>query len=523
LLFTSPYPDVQIPDIPLHEFVLAGALARARTPALIDGPTGRSLTYAQLADGVERFAAGLAAAGFGKGDVFAIVLPNLPEFAIAVFGVSRAGGISTTVNPLSTASEIRAQLRDSGARYLLTLPLFLPCCREAVEGTQVQEIFVFGEADGAKPAAELMAAGGRAPEVSIDPARDLVTLPYSSGTTGVAKGVMLTHRNVVANVAQVQSLLRTEPADVSLAVAPFFHALGLAVILAGSLHAGASVITQPRFELDAFLAAIQKYRVTWLALVPPIMMALATHPLVDRYDLSSLKLAGSGGAPLSAELEKAAAARLGCTIFQAYGMTETSCVATLPAAREPEQIRPGTCGQLLPSTEARVVDVTTGADLGPGHDGEIWMRGPQVMAGYLQRPEESRLTLVDGGWLRTGDIGHFDDHGYVCVVDRLKELIKYKGFQVPPAELEAVLLAHHAVADAAVIPVPDEEAGEIPKACVVRSGDVTAQELIDHVAARVAHYKRVRRVEFVDSIPKSATGKILRRQLVLRERAAAGE
>jgi len=324
-------------------------------------------------------------------------------------------------------------------------------------------------------------------------------------------------------MAQVQSLLRIQPADVSLAVAPLFHVLGLAVILAGSLRAGATVVTQPRFELDAFLAAIQRYRVTWLALVPPIMTALATHPLVDRYDHSSLTLAGSGGAPLSAEMEKAAAARLGCTIFQAYGMTETSCVATLPATREPEQVRPGTCGQLLPGTEARVVDVTTGEDLGPGQDGELWVRGPQVMSGYLGRPEETRLTLVDGGWLRTGDIGHFDDHGYVCVVDRLKELIKYKGFQVPPAELEAVLLAHPAIADAAVIPVPDKEAGEIPKAYVVRSNDLTAQDIMDHVAARVASYKRVRLVEFVDTIPKSATGKILRRQLVLRDRSAVPE
>jgi acyl-CoA synthetase (AMP-forming)/AMP-acid ligase II len=520
LLFRSPHPDVQVPDLPLHEFVLGGVERHGDRPALIDGPSGRSLSYAQLADGVERFAAGLAVRGFGKGDVLGILLPNLPEYAVAVYGVSRAGGVSTTINPLCTPDEIRKQLQDSEARYLLTLPLLLPSCREAVEGTNVEQIFVLGEAAGATPVAALMDAGARAPEVSIDPARDLVTLPYSSGTTGMAKGVMLTHRNVVANVAQIQCLLRTDPEDVSLGVVPFFHILGLTGILAVSLHAGAAVVTQPRFDLDAFLEAIQRYRVTSLAVVPPIVLALARHPLVDRYDLSSVKVVGSAAAPLSAELQEAAAGRLSCTFFQGWGMTESGAV-TLPALGEPERIRPGTSGQLVPNTEARVVDLGTGADLGPGQDGELWVRGPQVTAGYLKKPEESRLTLVEGGWLRTGDIGHVDEDGYVSVVDRAKELIKYKGFQVPPAEMEGILLTHPSIADAAVIPVPDLEAGEIPKAYVVKKGEVTAEEIMDYVGARVAHYKRIRQVEFIESIPKTASGKVLRRELVMRERAAA--
>jgi acyl-CoA synthetase (AMP-forming)/AMP-acid ligase II len=521
LLFRSPHPDVQVPDLPLHEFVLGGVERHGDRPALIDGPSGRTLSYAQLAEDVERFAAGLTVSGFGKGDVLGIVLPNMPEYAVAVYGVSRAGGVSTTINPLYKPEEVRKQLQDSEARYLLTLPLLLPSCREAVEGTNVEQIFVLSEAEGATPVAALMGAGVPAPEVSIDPARDLVTLPYSSGTTGTAKGVMLTHRNVVANVAQMQSLERREPEDVLLGVVPFFHAAGLHVVLATSLHAGATVVTQPRFDLEAFLEAIQRYRVTWLAMVPPIVLALAKHPLVDRYDLSSVKLAGSGAAPLSAELEGAAARRLSCTFYQGWGMTEASAMLTMPSVREPERIRPGTSGQLVPNTEARVVDLGTGADLGLGQDGELWVRGPQVMAGYLKKPEESRLTLVEGGWLRTGDIGHVDEDGYVSVVDRAKELIKYKGFQVPPAEMEGLLLTHPAIADAAVIPVPDVEAGEIPKAYVVRKGEVTAEEIMDYVGARVAHYKRIRRVEFVESIPRSASGKVLRRELVMRERAAA--
>jgi acyl-CoA synthetase (AMP-forming)/AMP-acid ligase II len=521
LLFRSPHPDVQVPDLPLHEFVLGGVERHGDRPALIDGPSGRTLSYARLAEDVERFAAGLTVSGFGKGDVLGIVLPNLPEYAVAVYGVSRAGGVSTTINPLYKPEEVRKQLQDSLARYLLTLPLLLPSCREAVEGTNVEQIFVLGEAAGATPVAALMGAGVRAPEVSIDPARDLVTLPYSSGTTGVAKGVMLTHRNVVANVAQIQTLLRTEPEDVVLGVVPFFHIFGLTGILAASLHAGATVVTQPRFDLEAFLEAIQRYRVTSLSVVPPIVLAIAKHPLVDRYDLSGVKLVGSAAAPLSAELEEAAAGRLSCTFFQGWGMTEASGAVTLPLVREPERIRRGTLGQLVPNTEARVVDLGTGVDLGPGQDGELWVRGPQVMAGYLKKPEESRLTLLEGGWLRTGDIGHFDEDGYVSVVDRAKELIKYKGFQVPPAELEGLLLTHPAIADAAVIPVPDPEAGEIPKAYVVTRGGVTAEEIMDYVGTRVAHYKRIQRVEFVESIPRSASGKILRRELVMRERAAA--
>jgi acyl-CoA synthetase (AMP-forming)/AMP-acid ligase II len=522
LVFRSPFPDIRIPDLPLHEFVLDGLGPRGEKAALIDGPSGRTLTFAQLAGAVERLAAGLAASGFGRGDVFAVLLPNLPEYAIAVYGVSRAGGVSTTVNPLYTPGEIHKQLQDSEARLLLTIPPFLPACREAIQGTRVEEIVVLGEAEGVRSLSDLMATGDRAPEVSIDPARDLVFMPYSSGTSGVPKGVMLTHRNVVANVAQVQAVLKTEPTDVGIAVLPFFHIYGLSVIMAGSLYAGATLVTQPRFDLEAFLEAIQRYHVTGLSLVPPIVLALAKHPLVDRYDLSSVRYAGSGAAPLAADVEEAAGRRLDCTFAQGWGMTETSGVGTVTPYRDAGRVRPGTSGLLLPNTEARVVDVATGEDLGPGQDGEIWVRGPQMMAGYLKQPEETIETLVQGGWLRTGDVGHIDGEGYLSVVDRVKELVKYKGFQVPPAELEGILLTHPAIADAAVIPVSDLEAGEIPKAFVVRKGEVTAEEVMDFVAARTANYKRVRRVEFVDAVPRSASGKILRRELVLRERAASG-
>jgi acyl-CoA synthetase (AMP-forming)/AMP-acid ligase II len=277
----------------------------------------------------------------------------------------------------------------------------------------------------------------------------------------------------------------------------------------------------PRFDLEQFLGLIQEHRITFAHLVPPIVLALAKHPLVDRYDLSSLKNVLSGAAPLGAELERACAERLGVGVIQGYGMTEASPVTHVRPLDD--TTHPGSIGPTLPSTESRIVDPAGGEDLPPGSNGEIWVRGPQVMQGYLNDPAATARTVDADGWLHTGDIGHVDDDGFFYVVDRLKELIKYKGYQVPPAELEAILVTHPAVADAAVTPHPDEEAGEIPKAFVVLRPDAeaTAEELMAYVAERVSPQRRVRLVEFVTEIPKSASGKILRRVLVERERAGA--
>jgi acyl-CoA synthetase (AMP-forming)/AMP-acid ligase II len=517
----SPHPDVTVPDLPLHEFVLADAVRRADQAALVDGPSGRTLTYGQLAGGVRRVAAGLAARGFGKGDVFAIFSPNLPEYALAFYGVSAAGGVNTTVSPLYTADELTRQLDDAGARFLLTVPPFLDKALEAAGRSGVEEVFVLGEAEGATPFAALLAAGETPPAVEIDPAEDLVALPYSSGTTGVSKGVMLTHRNLVANICQGVPVLLAGEGERLIAVLPFFHIYGLVVLMCSALSRGSTLVTMPRFDLEQFLGLLQDQRITRAYVAPPIVLALAKHPLVDKYDLSSLRSIFSGAAPLDAALERACADRLGCEVMQGWGLTETSPVVTTNY-NAPHGYRPGSVGVPLPNTEMRVVDPATGADVARGETGELLVRGPQVMKGYLNAPEATEAMLDPDGWLHTGDLGTIDEAGYVFIVDRVKELIKYKGLQVAPAELEAVLLSHPAVGDAAVVRFPDEEGGEVPKAFVVASTPVDPEELMAFVAERVAPYKKIRRVEFVDEIPKAASGKILRRVLMERDRQAAG-
>jgi acyl-CoA synthetase (AMP-forming)/AMP-acid ligase II len=504
--------------MPLADFVLGEAGARGDKPALIDGPSGRTITYEGLAKSVRAVAGGLAARGFAKGDVLAIYSPNLPEYAVAFHAVATLGGINTTINPLNTPNELAAQLNDSSARYLLTVPQLMDSAASAAGESKVEEIFVFGEAKGATPFASLASAGVDPPEVHIDPRKDLVVLPYSSGTTGGPKGVMLTHLNLVANLCQTESVLQVKETDVAIGILPFFHIYGMTVIMNSVVHRGGTVVTMPRFDLDQFLTTLQDHRVTRAYLVPPIVLALAKHPAVDIYDLSALELIMSGAAPLGADLSEACAERLGCLVIQGYGLTETSPV-THANDENPEGNKPGSIGPVLPNTEAKVVDPESGTELAVGDRGEVWIRGPQVMLGYLNNPEATAAIFDKKGWLKTGDIGYVDDDGYFFLVDRLKELIKYKGYQVAPAELEALLVSHPAVADAAVVPAADDEAGEVPKAFVVKTDDVSADELMGFVAARVAPYKKIRYVEFIDEIPKSASGKILRR--FLRDRAPA--
>jgi acyl-CoA synthetase (AMP-forming)/AMP-acid ligase II len=265
------------------------------------------------------------------------------------------------------------------------------------------------------------------------------------------------------------------------------------------------------------LQIMQDYKVTFAFLVPPIVLALAKHPLVDKYDLSNLRMIISGAAPLSEDLARVCADRLGCLVGQGYGLTETSPVTHVSSAI-PDEIKPASIGTCVANTECKVVDTQTGAELGSNQEGEIWIRGPQVMRGYLNNPDATTAAIDDQGWFRTGDIGYADDDGYFYIVDRVKELIKYKGYQVAPAEVEAVLISHPAITDAAVIPSPDEEAGEVPKAFVVLKEELTPAEIMAFVAGQVAPHKQVRRVEVIDQIPKSASGKILRRILIERER-----
>ncbi|MFI9152925.1 4-coumarate--CoA ligase family protein [Streptomyces sp. NPDC053367] len=521
-MFRSEYADVQPVELPIHDAVLGSAAGHGDTPALVDGTDGTTITYAQLDRFHRRIAAALADTGVRKGDVLALHSPNTIAFPTAFYAATRAGASVTTVHPLATAEEFAKQLADSAARWIVTVSPLLATARRAAElAGGVQEIFVCDSAPGHRSLIDMLASAAPEPEVAIDPAEDVAALPYSSGTTGVPKGVMLTHRQIATNLAQLEPAVSAGPGERVLAVLPFFHIYGLTALMNAPLRKGATVVVLPRFELDTFLAAIQNHRITALYVAPPIVLALAKHPAVAQYDLSSLKYLISAAAPLDARLAAACSRRLGLPpVAQAYGMTELSPGTHVVPLDAMDAAPPGTVGRLIAGTEMRIVSLDDpGKDLGTGEPGEILIRGPQVMKGYLGRPDATAAMIDPDGWLHTGDVGHVDDDGWLFVVDRVKELIKYKGFQVAPAELEALLLTHPGILDAAVVGAHDDDGNEIPHAHVVRRPDadgLTEGEVMMYVAERVAPYKRVRRVTFIDSVPRAASGKILRREL--RER-----
>jgi len=522
MIVKSMSPSVSIPEVSITQYVLRHADRLGDKPALIDGPTGRTVTYRQLQDGVRRAAAGLARLGFGKGDVLAIYSPNLPEYGIALLAAASLGGITTTANPLYTADELAKQLMDSRARFLVTVPPFLDKAREAAaKSGGVEDIFVFGSAEGARPFAELLQAGAEPPAVRIAPRDDIVVLPYSSGTTGLPKGVMLTHYNLVANLCQAEGMQHFAgfgETDVVMAVLPFFHIYGMVVIMMLGLAGGGTIVVMPRFDMQEFLGLIQKHRVTILPIVPPIVLGMVKHPAVAQFDLSSVRLVFSGAAPLGEDMARELSRKLNCPVVQGYGMTEASPITHLsPTSNAP--MKPGSAGRVIPNTEVKIADVATGESVPQGREGELWIRGPQIMKGYLNRPQETADCLDREGWYHTGDVGYVDADGFFFIVDRTKELIKYKGLQVAPAELEALLVTHPAVLDAAVVRRADEEAGEVPKAYVVLKADeasreATAEAIMGWIAERVAPHKRIRHLAFIDQIPKSASGKILRRVLM---------
>ncbi|MCX4730363.1 4-coumarate--CoA ligase family protein [Streptomyces sp. NBC_01363] len=520
-VFHSDYPAVQTLDVPIHEAVLGQATTSyGDTVALIDGTDDSSaLTYRQLDAFHRKIAAALAGAGVRKGDVLALHSPNTIAYPAVFFGATRAGATVTTVHPLATAEEFAKQLRDSSARWIVTVSPLLDTARKAAGLVgSIEQIFVCDRAEGHTSVLDMLATTAPEPRVTADPGEDIAALPYSSGTTGTPKGVMLTHRSMGTNLEQLRPFIPMGPGARILAVLPFFHIYGLTALMNAPLRLGATVVVLPRFDLDQFLAAIEKHRITGLYVAPPIVLALAKHPAVDRYDLSSLEYVVSAAAPLDASLAAACSKRLGLPpVRQAYGMTELSPgthVVPLAAENPP----PGAVGKLLPSTEMRIVPLS---DSSSGQ-GEILIRGPQVMKGYLGRPEATAEMIDADGWMHTGDIGHVDADGWLFVVDRVKELIKYKGYQVAPAELEALLLTHPSIADAAVIGVTDDERNEVPKAYVVRqpsAPDLTADDVMTYVAEHVAPYKKVRQAEFIDAIPRATSGKILRRELRDRERS----
>ncbi|WP_336625219.1 MULTISPECIES: AMP-binding protein [unclassified Microbacterium] len=536
-MFTSPFPDVEIPQASIYDDLFGDLSADdAARIALIDPATGAETTYGALKAQIDAFAGALAARGVGVDTVVALLCPNVPAFATVFHGALRAGATVTTLNSLYTPGEIQKQLTDAEATWFVTVSPLLPQALAAAEAVGIPDdhlIVLDGTAETtpAHPNLRALLTEGRTPpEVAFDPATHVAVLPYSSGTTGIPKGVMLSHRNLVANVAQCRINIDLKNSDRVLAVLPFFHIYGMTVLLNLALKQRATLVTMPKFDLVQFLDNIQTYKCTYLYIAPPIAVALAKHPIVDQYDISTVHTIFSGAAPLDGDTAEAAGRRLGARMMQGYGMSELSPVShAMPYTRH--DIPVSSVGTILPNIVCKLVDTETGAEIteigedGQTRPGELWVKGPNVMLGYLGKPDATAETLDADGFLHTGDVAVYHEGGYFSIVERVKELIKYHGYQIAPAELEALLLSHPQVLDAAVIGVQGDDHEEIPKAFVVAAPDsgLTEEDVKAFVAENVAPYKKVRRVEFIDQIPKSTSGKILRKDLRARETAREAE
>lgn len=511
--WTSRRPAAGFAGATVHGTILETA---ATTPgaAIVDGNDGRTITFAELGQRVRTIAGALVELGIGPGDVILLDAPNSPEWLLTLLGAHAAGAAVTTASPLAPTADLARQVRDSMPRLVFTTAACTGAVAEALALAGVERPVLTLDGTGADSLAGLCASSTPAGTLADDPSAPAVIL-YSSGTTGRAKGVVTSHAALTAVADQVQAMPDLDRDSCFVVPLPFFHAGGLWSSI-GPLAAGSTVVTMASFDLERYCQLIADHRATHSVVVPPMLLGLAHHPVVDRYDLSTLRYLACGAAPLGAELQKAATDRLRCPIGQAYGMTEAGLVTVADAA----DIRPGGAGRLTSGNDVIVVDPETNAVVGVDEVGELWVRGTGVMTGYLGRPEETAAAITDDGWLRTGDIVRIDRDGEVYVVDRLKELIKTNGFQVAPAELEDLLVTIDGVRDAAVVPRPHPRAGEVPVAYAVLSDGTDASAVMDAVARRVSPYKRLADIVVVDEIPKSQTGKILRRMLVERERSA---
>ncbi|XP_010259828.1 PREDICTED: 4-coumarate--CoA ligase 2-like [Nelumbo nucifera] len=522
-IYRSKLPDIYIPNhLPLHSYFFENISQFGSRPCLINGATGETYTYTEVELISRKVAAGLDKLGIKQGQVIMLLLPNSPEFVFAFLGASYRGATNTTANPFYTSAEIAKQAKASNARLIITQACHVEKLREFAKENDVKIMTTDAPTDGCVHFSELTQSDeSEMPAVKIHP-DDVVALPYSSGTTGLPKGVMLTHRSLVTSIAQQvdgdnpNMYLHSE--DVLLCVLPLFHIYSLNSVLFCGLRAGAAILIMQKFEVVAMMELIQKYKVTVTPFVPPIVLALVKNPAVDSYDLSSVRTVMSGAAPMGKELEDALRAKLpNATLGQGYGMTEAGPVLSmsLAFAKEPFEVKSGSSGTPVRNAQMKIVDPETGESLPRNKRGEICIRGAQIMKGYLNDPEATKRTIGTDGWLHTGDIGYIDDNGEVFIVDRLKELIKYNGFQVAPAELEALLLTHSNISDAAVVPMKDERNGEIPVAFIVRSNgsQITEDEIKEYISKQVVYYKRIKRVFFTKAIPKAPSGKILRKEL----------
>ncbi|KAJ1268680.1 hypothetical protein BS78_07G153200 [Paspalum vaginatum] len=532
-VFRSTLLDIAIPDhLPLHDYVLERLAERRDRACLVDGATGETLTFGDVDRASRAVAAGMRAAlGVRRGATVMLLLPNCVEFALAFLACSRLGAPATTANPLHTAPEIAKQAAASGATVVVTEPAFvdkvrgLPGVSVVATGAGAEGCVSFSDL-AAYDAAEHAAEDGDGLAAA---ASDVVALPYSSGTTGLPKGVMLSHRGLVTSVAQLvdgdNPHLHFRDDDVLLCVLPMFHVYSLHSILLCGMRAGAAIVVMKRFNTLRMFELVKRHAITVIPLVLPIAVEIAKSDAIDRHDLSSVRMVISGAAPMGKELQDILRAKLPRAVLgQGYGMTEAGPVLSMcmAFAKEPSPVKSGACGTVVRNAELKIIDPETGLSLPRNQPGEICIRGKQLMKGYLNNPEATAETIDAEGWLHTGDIGYVDDDDEIFIVDRLKELIKYKGFQVAPAELEAMLIAHPGIADAAAVPMKDDSCGEVPVAFVVTShgSEITEDEIKQYVAKQVVFYKRLHEIFFVDAIPKAPSGKILRKDL--RAKLASG-
>lgn len=497
--------------------------AHRGTIAFIDASSGRHLTFSDVWRAVESVSSALSDMGIRKGDVILLLSPNSIFFPIVCLSVMSLGAIITTTNPLNTNREINKQIADSKPVLAFTVPELLP----KLADSKLPIVLIGSSSPNLIDKAKVVTTLDDM--IKTEPSRtrvrervtqdDTATLLYSSGTTGASKGVISSHRNLIAMVQTVVERFNLDDKkETFICTVPMFHIYGLVAFATGILASGSTVVILSKYEMDEMLSAIGRYKATYLPLVPPILVALvnSADQVNKKYNLRTLKWVLSGGAPLGKEVIEGFVEKYPqVTILQGYGLTESTGIGAATDNME-ESRRYGTAGRLSANMEAKIVDPESGEELPVSRTGELWLKGPTIMKGYFSNPEATASTLDSKGWLRTGDLCYIDEDGFIFVVDRLKELIKYKGYQVAPAELEALLLTHPEIADSAVIPFPDKDVGQFPMAYVVRKAGSNLSEsaVMDFITKQVAPYKRIRRVAFVASIPKNPSGKILRKDLI---------
>jgi len=509
---------IDYPEIPLFEFL--SNTARKYPGNVAFSCRERNLTYAELNILTSKLALGLRELGIKKEDRVAIFLPNSLEFVTGYYGILKAGGIVSPVNPLHKEQELKHQLNDSGATAIITNGNLYSIVKAAQNGTGLKTIILTdSEQPGRAVSLEeiLVKYPSIPPVLDLNPKQQVAAIEYTGGTTGFPKGAMLTHYNLVANAIQNAIWFGWNSRDIIIGLLPAYHSWGACTCVNSPIYVGARVILLPRFDVDELLMTIEREKATVIYGAASMFISLINNPLINKYDLSSLKYIKAGAMPIPTEIKEKWEKVTGVTMVLGYGLSEASPEThNSPSHR----IKSGTIGIPVIDTDARIVDEETGEiELAPGEMGELVLRGPQVMKGYLNRPEDNKEALRNG-WLYTGDLALMDEDGYFRIVDRKKEIIKYKGYTIAPAEVESALYEHPAVKECAVVGKPDVLVGEVPKAYVVLKDGYTVseEELITFCEQKVAPYKKIRKVEFINEIPKTHVGKVLRRLLRDRER-----